>query len=50
MKDSPFRWQIIFDYIFGIDEEKRIGFEKKFMIFIIIVSLISIVVVWGRII
>lgn len=46
MKDNPYIFQPITDMIFHIDKDKKKGFERRILIFVIIISIISIVHAW----
>lgn len=43
LKDTPFIWQPLTDFIFHIDAEKRNGFEKRILKFVSIIGLLSII-------
>ena len=46
MKDTLFIWKPLIDFIFHIDESKKHGFERRILIFTIIVASVSIIHVW----
>ena len=48
MKDTAFTWQPIMDFIFHIDGSKKHGFERRILIFTIIVASVSVIHVWMK--
>jgi len=47
MKDSPYIWQPLTDFIFHIDENKKWGFERRVLISCLVLGTVSILHAWS---